>query len=153
MEVTSVSFNYLRNRPSSEKVKAYAKVILDKELIITGIKVIVTDSKRFIVFPEEKINPNKTRGEHVVVSLVNPITSRLREHITNAVFEKFDIDEFNPVNKVANELTTDNDDNQVTSYLSIDAAGDVGETVNTVATNANCETEQYQTIGVCAKFM
>lgn len=92
MKVTSVSFNHLRNRPVSEKIKAYAKIVLDKELIITGIKVIVTDTKRFLVFPEEKINPNKTRGEHVVVSLVNPITSDLRQHITNVVFQKFDED-------------------------------------------------------------
>lgn len=92
MKVTSVSFNHLRNRPASEKIKAYAKIVLDKELIITGIKVIITDTKRFLVFPEEKINPNKTRGEHVVVSLVNPITSELRQHITAAVFEKYDED-------------------------------------------------------------
>ena len=99
MRVTSVTFNHLHNRSSHDKVKAYAKIILDEELIITGVKVIVTDTKRFIVFPEEKINPSKTRGEHIVVSLVNPIKSELRNHITESVFEKFDNDPFNPANK------------------------------------------------------
>lgn len=99
MKVTSVTFNHLHNRSAHDKVKAYAKIILDEELIITGVKVIVTDTKKFIVFPEEKINPSKTRGEHVVVSLVNPITSELRNHITDAVFEKFYADPFNPINK------------------------------------------------------
>lgn len=107
MKVTSVSFNHLRNRAPSEKIKAYAKIVLDKELIITGIKVIVTDSKRFLVFPEEKINPNKTRGEHVVVSLVNPITSELRQHITSTVFEKFDED-LRELSNIDNEPGTHN---------------------------------------------
>jgi DNA-binding cell septation regulator SpoVG len=108
MKVTSVTFNHLHNRSPRDKVKAYAKIILDEELIITGVKVIVTDTKRFIVFPEEKINPSKTRGEHVVVSLVNPITSGLRNHITETVFEKFDTDPFNPANKAEiNNATKD----------------------------------------------
>lgn len=108
MNVTSVTFNHLHNRSAHDKVKAYAKIILDGELIITGVKVIVTDTKKFIVFPEEKINPSKTRGEHVVVSLVNPITSELRNHITDTVFEKFYADPFNPINK-----TVDSDASKV----------------------------------------
>ena len=103
MKVTSVTFNYLHSRTQHDKVKAYAKIILDEELIITGVKVIVTDTKRFIVFPEERINPSRTRGEHIVVSLVNPIKSELRNHITDAVFDKFDNDSFNPANKANNQ--------------------------------------------------
>ena len=104
MHVTSVRLNYPKPKANT-KLKAFAKVILDNELIITSIKVMEKEEngngiKRFIVFPEYELDRTITNGERVIISYVNPIVSSLREEITEAIFEVYDSDPYNPINKL-----------------------------------------------------
>jgi DNA-binding cell septation regulator SpoVG len=100
VKVTNVRLNYVgpkKDKPN--KLKAYAKVTLDHQLIINAIKVIDSGQKRHLVFPERVLDSAVTAGERVTISLVNPIVSELRKHMTDAVFEAFDADPANPANE------------------------------------------------------
>lgn len=106
MEVTSVYINYIK-RNTFDKVKAYAEIVLNDQLLIKGIKIVITNEKRYVVFPEEILDPTSTRGQHIVISYANPIKNELREHITQKIFEKFDVDPHNPKNrKVINNINS-----------------------------------------------
>jgi len=95
MQVTDVYINYPKYSKKPSVLKGWAKVTLDNELLITGIKVMIKDTNRFIIFPEETIDPNKTRGEKFTVSIVHPLTTELKNKIMNAVFAKYDENQAN----------------------------------------------------------
>lgn len=93
MKVTSVRLTYPKD--TSGKLKAFAKVALDEQLLISGIRIIVTPEKRFLQFPERKIDRNITEGAEVNIPIVHPIRNDLREHITDEVFAVYDEEQAN----------------------------------------------------------
>lgn len=100
MKVTNIKINYVQPQEDEKrnKLKGYAQIVLDDCLAINTIKIIVTDTKRFLIFPERQLNRSLTEGTRVAVPLVNPIKNTFRTEITEAIFSKFDSDPSNPVN-------------------------------------------------------
>lgn len=104
MKVTQVKLTYIKPQPErNNKQKAWAKITLDHQLVISSIQVIDTEEKRYIVLPERKLDKNVTGGEFVTIPLVAPIVTELREHITDSIFDFYDNDPFNPRNRDVNE--------------------------------------------------
>jgi DNA-binding cell septation regulator SpoVG len=98
MKVTNVKLSYVKPKGEGpNKLKGYAKVWLDGELIISSIKIIDTGKKRHLVFPERRVD--NEGSEPTRVSLVNPVVSSLREHITSEVLQAYDADPNNPIKK------------------------------------------------------
>lgn len=102
MIVTSVKLSFVKHRTGgNDKLKAYANIILDGQLIINAIKIIDNGQKRHLIFPNKRREKNADDGASVTISLVNPIVSELRTHITETVLEAFDNDPRNPDNAPA----------------------------------------------------
>ncbi|OWV10071.1 stage V sporulation protein K [Fibrobacter sp. UWB5] len=70
--------------PSLGSVKALASVILGDQLIIRGLRVMSGENGLFVNYP---IDPFFKGDEYR--SVCNPITKALREHVENAVLEKY----------------------------------------------------------------
>jgi stage V sporulation protein G len=74
---------YPISKPTN-KVKAYARVIINSQLQLTGIRVIESpDGNLFIGFP---LDPAHSEDYQ---SVYYPITQELRDHIEEVVLEKF----------------------------------------------------------------
>jgi len=67
-------------------VRAYAKIVLNDQLIICGIKVIKGRHDAFISFPQE-YNKNQGKGYDICF----PITAELRCYLSDQILSQYDI--------------------------------------------------------------
>lgn len=66
-------------------VLAYANVILDKKIIIRGIRLIEKDGRKFIAMPSRRV----TNGKRNYRDVVNPLNREFRKELTDAIFETY----------------------------------------------------------------
>ena len=67
-------------------VLAYANVILDKKIIIRGIRLIEKDGRKFIAMPSRRV----TNGKQNFRDIVNPLNRQLRKELTDVIFEAYE---------------------------------------------------------------
>ena len=99
MKVTDVRINYPRKKNENEttsKLRGYARIILDGQLAVNSIRLIETDSKRYLIFPERESNRKDDEGRTIMLSIANPVVQDLRLHIEESVWEAYDRDSNNP---------------------------------------------------------
>jgi stage V sporulation protein G len=82
MQITDVIVFPVKNPES--KTKAFAKIVIDDEFIVTGIKVIDGKNGLFIAFPQEY---NKQQGKGY--DICYPTTAELRGEISQKVIEAY----------------------------------------------------------------
>ncbi|MFB6344916.1 MAG: SpoVG family protein [bacterium] len=80
LEVTSVKID--RAEDSSERLYAYASVVLNEEFVVHNLRLVEADSGKIISMPNERSN-----GEFRDVA--HPITSECRQRILKAVVEEY----------------------------------------------------------------
>ena len=80
MEVTDVKIT----KADQGAIKAWGSIVLDGELVIHGIRVIETDSKKFVGMPSRKTKDDK------FLDVCHPITQELRNTISEAVLKAYD---------------------------------------------------------------
>jgi stage V sporulation protein G len=82
--VTQVDIYFARNKPEGSFVEAFAKIVINDELLINGIKVVRGRKGLFIGFPQE-FDKKEGRGYDICF----PVSLELRQHISDAVLNQF----------------------------------------------------------------
>lgn len=82
LAVTHVQVHVLKE--SQGKTKALARVVLNEQMQLTGLRVVDGSNGLFVSYP----NDPSYKGEDYR-SLFYPLTKELREHIEHCVLEKF----------------------------------------------------------------
>jgi stage V sporulation protein G len=86
IEVTDVIIFPIKSKEWERGLNAYAKVILNDQFIITGIRVVEGKNGPFISFPS---NTNKTDGKRWDICF--PTTAELRAYITEQVLTQYSL--------------------------------------------------------------
>ena len=85
LAVTQVQvFPYTGPHQSRRNMKALAQVVLNDQLVISGLRVMDGINGLFVSYPLDPFY----KGEELR-SICNPISRQLREHIENCVLEKY----------------------------------------------------------------
>ena len=85
LEVTSVQTFPLKE--SLGKTQAFARVVLNGQLQLTGIRVVDGANGFFVVYPNGQTSKDEDYG-----SIFFPLTRDLREHIESEVLRQYEID-------------------------------------------------------------
>lgn len=85
IEVTEVNVYPIKKKIEGSYVVAFAKVTLNDELIVNGIRIVKGKKGPFLGFPQE-YNKNEGRGYDICF----PISLRLRLHISEKVIAVWD---------------------------------------------------------------
>lgn len=84
LAVTSVQVYPFKESPSLGHMKAFARIVLNDQFTISGLKVMDGEHGLFVSYP---IDPFYKGDDYR--QICNPITRQLREHIENCVLEKY----------------------------------------------------------------
>lgn len=84
LAVTNVQVYPFREGPSMGHIKALASIVLNDQFMIRGLRVMEGENGLFVGYPVDPF----FKGEEYR-SVCNPVTRQLREHIENAVLEKY----------------------------------------------------------------
>ena len=84
MQVTDCKVFPFHEGPSLGNVKAIASVIFNDQFMLRGLRVMNGENGLFVSYPVDPF----FKGEDFR-TLCNPITRDLREHVENAVLEKY----------------------------------------------------------------
>ncbi|MDR1759325.1 MAG: SpoVG family protein [Fibrobacter sp.] len=66
------------------KTKAFARVLLNDQLLLTGLRIVDGANGFFVAYPNDPFY----KGEEYR-SIYNPVTRQLKEHIENCILEKY----------------------------------------------------------------
>lgn len=80
MKITEVQIRKIENQG---KLKADARVVLDGEFVIKGIKVIQSEDKCFVAMPDKKDSQNRYH------EVCHPITKEFRDKLSEAVLTEY----------------------------------------------------------------
>jgi Uncharacterized protein, involved in the regulation of septum location len=80
MQITDIK---IRPVEGNDKLKAYATVIFDDELVIHNIKVIAAEDGLFVAMPSRKMSNGEFKD------VVHPISKDFRELLTEKVVERY----------------------------------------------------------------
>ena len=94
MQITAIEIHYTKPKPGRKyaALKGYASVTFMDCLVINDIKVIDTEAKQFLEFPQSVFEDRPSR------SIAHPTNSEFRKAVTDAVFKYMASDENNPLN-------------------------------------------------------
>lgn len=84
LAVTSVQVFPFRDGPSLGHIKGLAKVVLNDQFLVRGMRIMEGENGLFVGYP---VDPFFKGEEYRTVC--NPMTRQLREHIENCVLEKY----------------------------------------------------------------
>lgn len=82
--VTNIQVFPFREGPSIGHIKGLAVVVLNDAMMIRGLRIIDGENGLFVSYPNDPFY----KGEDFK-SICQPLTRKLREHIENAVLEKY----------------------------------------------------------------
>ena len=85
IEITDVIIFPIKKVIKDSNVRAFAKVIMNDNFIINGIRVFEGKNGHFINFPKEYKNERDKKGYEVCF----PVTSELRYYITEEVLKQY----------------------------------------------------------------
>ena len=82
--VTSVQTYPIRKRQSDSPMEGFAKVVLNDQLLVNGLRIVRGKNGLFVGFPSEyRQNEDRRYG------ICHPITKQLHQHINQAVLNHF----------------------------------------------------------------
>ena len=84
LAVTNVQVYPFREGPNMGHIKALASIVINDQLVIRGLRIMDGENGLFVGYPVDTFY----RGEDFR-SMVVPLNRQLREHIENAVLEKY----------------------------------------------------------------
>jgi stage V sporulation protein G len=99
MKITEVKINKV---DFDSKVRAFARVTLNGEILLTGIKVIDGDNGLFIGMPSKYNEKKDEYYDHFF-----PITKEARKELMDAVLSEYKEDEVNPDDFASDEVLED----------------------------------------------
>lgn len=82
--VTNVEVDVFNASTNLGRIKGLARVVLNDQLIVRGLRIIDSEYGLYVVFPVDPF----WKGEDIRC-LVQPITANLRKHIEDCVLEKY----------------------------------------------------------------
>jgi len=88
IEVTDVIVYPVRRKPEGSSVMAFAKIVLNDQFVINGLRIIEGKYGPFIAFPREY---SKASGKNCDIAF--PVTVELRDYIADRVLTQFKIAE------------------------------------------------------------
>lgn len=86
LEITDVIIFPVKNKTGDSTVQAFARIILNDQFIVSGIRIIEGKNGPFISFPKEY---NKQAGKGYDICF--PITAELRTYICDQVLSQYSI--------------------------------------------------------------
>lgn len=101
MKITKVELTFPQK---AFKFKAWAKIVIDDILMISGIRLFEdpnasSDINRYIRFPDCRPSLSVTKGQYVSIPIVNTVDESFRNEIISAVFDAYDKHPNNPANR------------------------------------------------------
>lgn len=84
LAVTSVQVYPFKESSSLGHMKAFARIVLNDQFTITGLKVMDGQNGLFVSYPLDPFYKGEDYRQ-----ICNPITRQLREHIENCILEKY----------------------------------------------------------------
>ena len=96
MKITKVELSYPKKH--SFKFRGWAKITLDDQLIISGVKFFeipvqegsTEDPKRYIKFPERRPSLENTNGQSVSIPIIDTVSDEFKEELVKAIFTEYD---------------------------------------------------------------
>ena len=86
IEVTDVIIFPIRHRVEGNSLAAFARIILNDQFIINGVKVHEGKNGPFIQFPQEY---NKTDGKGYDICF--PITAKMRSYVSDQILSQYEL--------------------------------------------------------------
>ncbi len=86
IEVTDVVVYPIKNKKENSKTVAFARIVLNDQFIISGVKIIEGVNGTFIAFPQEY---NKKEGKGYDICF--PTTAELRSYFSEQVLSQYEI--------------------------------------------------------------
>lgn len=86
MKITDVVVYPVKNMESKSKLVAFAKVVLNDQFIIHGVRIYEGVNGAFMTFPQDYNNKNQ---EGKPFSICHPTTAELRNYISDQVMAEF----------------------------------------------------------------
>ncbi len=86
IEITDVFIFPLRKREKETALKAFARIVINDQFIINGIRVFEGKNGPFISFPRE-YNKNEDKGYDIYF----PITAELRAYVADQVLSQYSV--------------------------------------------------------------
>jgi stage V sporulation protein G len=80
MEITKVRIRVIKGKP---RLKAVASITLDGDLIINDIKVIQTEERLCVEFPQNPYAQDRNHTQHIVVPTSMDVRSEFEDKILN----------------------------------------------------------------------
>lgn len=84
LAVTSVQVYPFKESSSLGHLKAFARIVLNDQFAITGLKVMDGQNGLFVNYPLDPFYKGEDYRQ-----ICNPITRQLREHIENCILQKY----------------------------------------------------------------
>lgn len=84
LAVTNVQVYPFKESSSLGHMKAFARIVLNDQFTITGLKVMDGQNGLFVSYPLDPFYKGEDYRQ-----ICNPITRQLREHIENCILEKY----------------------------------------------------------------
>ena len=88
MKITDVVVNHLRERDPDSKLFAFAKVVLNDQFIIHGVRIYEGVNGPFMTFPQDRSKEN-TDGKNY--DMCHPTTAELRNYIHDQVLAEYEL--------------------------------------------------------------
>lgn len=83
MKITDVKIRLVKGK---RRLKAVASITLDRALIINDIKIIQTDSRLCVAFPENPYASDRNHVQYVIV----PLSMEIRENFENRILGRYE---------------------------------------------------------------
>ncbi len=83
MEITDIK---IRLVDGNDKLKGFATVVFNDELVVHNIKIISADDGIFVSMPSRKMNNGEFKD------VVHPISKDFRERLTNSIVEQYQME-------------------------------------------------------------
>jgi len=84
MEITDVVVYPIKNKIEGSKLSAFAKIVLNDQFIVNGIRIIEGENGPFIAFPQDYKSENQ-KGYNIC----HPSTAKLQNYIRDQVLAEY----------------------------------------------------------------
>lgn len=86
IEVTDVVVYPIKNKPEGSKLQAFAKIVINDQFIVNGLRIVEGVKGAFVAFPQEY-----KKADEKSYDIAFPITAELRTYMTEIVLSQYEI--------------------------------------------------------------
>ncbi len=88
IQITDVIVYPVRNKKNNSSLMAFARVNLNDQFIISGIRIFEGENGPFIMFPRDYNKDDKQKGYDICY----PITAQLRAYMTDQILNQYSLE-------------------------------------------------------------